>query len=253
MVIKKDKEKRKIIAKAEDGKEEKIDDSKSAESKARRKKNGDRLLIGIIAVMVFLIAVVFIVNWAVHKPNYIVYDGLKFTIEKQGNIPIYHYWYLYVNHQNTQIKYNLYLRNDPRKLDVPVEGDIAYPAGKTVYVGINNTGFETCEDNSLSMGILGSFLRDNGIEFKPGVMDQKQAQTLNMSLITCNKNVTNMFILVNSGNETKITRDGNCYTINIANCDLVKAVEKWEVQSIIDARNFARNQTGNNSGVYSLK
>jgi len=46
-----------------------------------------------------------------------------------------------------------------------------------------------------------------------------------------------MTVMVAAGDETKIEKSGNCYDIRVANCEILQALEKFEVQALVDAKN----------------
>jgi len=43
-------------------------------------------------------------------------------------------------------------------------------------------------------------------------------------------------LLLRTGEETRINRNGLCYYIDVADCEILPAIEKFIVQSIIDAK-----------------
>ena len=191
------------------------------------------------------------------------YQGLKFTKEKFGNIPLYYYYY-YTNPDYATGNVvsgegprmiNLYLRHDPRTNKVPVEGDLEFERGKPVYVTLNAEGLTECPYSTLALAGLASFFSQNGFELKAGVSDKAEAEKDNLDYITCEQYPDNAVILVKSGDETSIKRktktvytavEGkltgesveytNCYTITVANCEILQATEKFMTHSIIDAK-----------------
>ena len=81
-----------------------------------------------------------------------------------------------------------------------------------------------------------SFFNQNGYNVLPAVADRNTAHANNLSYITCYNHPSNPVILINDGNETKITVENNCFNVEVANCEILNAVEKLQVQSIIDAK-----------------
>lgn len=194
----------------------------------------------ILAGMILLIGVVLLVYYLIHGRYNFEYQGLAFTKEKYGDLDVYHHYY-YFTFEGEQYQYNLYLHNDPRKNKVPVEGNIVLQDGKTVYIGINSTGLN-CSNNTLAVGTLSSFLVDNMLKVKGGTPNAYEAKESNKTLIQCALYPTNPVIIMQSGAETSIkqvNRTG-CYEITVGNtCDILQAVEKFKVQSIIDAKKRA--------------
>jgi hypothetical protein len=180
--------------------------------------------------------IVFFVATAIFKQvNKVEYEGLTFTKEKVGNIPVYHYFY-YFTSQGELIKYNLFLRNDPRENNVPVEGsEIIYEGGKFVYLTLNTTGIDKCEQSVIAVADLSKFITHNQFTVKSGTLIPEEASE-DQDYITCENRPDRPVISIIEGEETKITIEDYCYTISVANCDIMKATEKFKLQSVLDAK-----------------
>lgn len=206
----------------------------------------------ILIAMIALILVVLLVYWYLQSIQKISYEGIKFEKQKYGNIIVYYYYYNLRDNAGNVMQYNLYLRNDPRGLaKIPVIGNISYPAkGDYMYVSANNTGFETCENTALAMWTIGAFLSNNYIDFNVATPDQNEAKIKNISYADCEHNLGKIVLLIQTGNVTKITKKGECYVMEVADCKILEAAEKWELQSIVDAR---KSSGSTDSVIYSLK
>jgi len=228
----------------------------------KEKKKEDKQLYYIIGTMAGLIIVFLVAHSIFQGLRTFEYQGLTFTKEKFGNIPLYYYYY-YTNPshatgsaiaENPRM-INVYLRYDPRENDIPVTGEIEFPRGKFIYVTLNSTGLTECKYSTLALGGLSSFLNQNGFTLKAGVFDEEEAKSEGLDYITCEKHPDNPTILIQSGDETSIERKSvktisssggkiigesteytNCYVITVANCEILQATEKFIVQSLIDAR-----------------
>jgi len=205
--------------------------------KNKRVRKIEKELLYIIGFMVFLV-VVFLVASSIFKSfNSFEYEGLTFTKERAGEIPIYHYYYYFTNPKNELIQYNLYLRNDPRENNVPVEGDdISFGENEVVFISVNASELQKCKQGVLAIGSLSSFLTDNQIFVKSGNLDFWDAGNKRQDWITCENRPKNLVIEISEGEETKINIDENCHEITVNNCEILQATEKYEIQSIIDAR-----------------
>ena len=110
------------------------------ENLEKPKKNTSKELYWVFGTMIGLI-IIFLVSYSIFQNmKKIDYEGLKFTKEMFGEIPLFHYSYIgrvktitgnVVSEQNKKI--DLYLRNDPRENNVPIEGNIEFPEGKRIY------------------------------------------------------------------------------------------------------------------------
>jgi hypothetical protein len=200
-------------------------------------------LFWILFFMVVVIIVLLVSSAIFRSFNHFSYKGLSFTKERYNQIPIYYYYYYFTEPvSNIQYKYNLYLRLDPRKNNIPINATIIVPHGKTVYITLNSSAFTNCNNSRRDVATLAAFFANNFINLSIGAVDKQEAASNNLSNIDCDTYPENAIIKMEGGNETRIYQQYNCYIMDIANCQTLEVVEKFEVQAILDAK--ARNQTG---------
>jgi hypothetical protein len=170
------------------------------------------------------------------------YEGLQFTKERFGQIPVYHYYYLYNDKTGQLVQNNIYLRNNPEKNKVPVDGKIVFPEGKFVYISINGSSMENCSQSGIALSSLASFMTNGGLKVKGATLEN---QTTNVTTIdnstipyiTCSMKQTNPVIEIKPGVKTEIVNSDLCYNIYFAKCeDILPATEKFIIQSIVDAK-----------------
>ena len=188
-------------------------------------------------VVLAALVLVFIVSYFLFKGwGKIEYQGLTFTKENIGGILVYSYEYL-IKSDEKIIKNTLFLRHNPRENNVSVEGDIIYPEGRRVMVSINNTGLLECEDSVIAMPTLVNFFAANRLDLRVGTPDEGIAKEKNQTYITCKNYPNNPVIAIRAADKASIKRTGNyCYNIDVGNCEIQQAIEKFIVQSIIDAK-----------------
>lgn len=215
------------------------------------KKSYSKEIYSVLIAMAILVVVFFISYYSFASLNKFEYQGITFTKEKFGEIPVYHYYYFY-EHNDGQYKYNLYLQRDPRNNFVPITGnaisqEIIFPISEQVYISIAPEGLVGCEYGSTGIATLSSFLTDNQIKVKGASSDKEQAEANNLKYITCDTNPNDIVIMMRGGKETRIIKESNsCYIIEINNCQVMEAVEKFELQAVLDARDRS-NLTLSNS------
>ncbi len=215
----------------------KASNERPARKAVKKKDVLNRQIIRIIFAMIFIIFI-FLFFYNVFKDNNkIEYQGLVFTKEKFGEIPVFHYYYNFKAPSGNIIKYNLFLRGDPRENNVSVNGEIAFDRGRDVYLAINNTGLVNCPQASLAIGNLVSFINDNQFKVRAGTPNIVESELKNQAYISCKKYPDNFVIEIKKGDSTSISKDNNCYTISVSGCRVLEAVEKFEVQSVLDAKN----------------
>lgn len=225
-------------------KKEKSVSSKGKKNKEEPLLTGEMKMIGgwiVGLVIIFLLSYFLFANLGKVK-----YEGLVFNKDKFGNIPIYTYSYSFKDKTGTGIlKYNFYTRTDPSNNDVPVNGEIFFPpTTKFVYLSINGTGIGNCRYNDvaisqISIAGLSAFLVNNQYEVRVGTPDENEANTTNSKYVSCEKYPEHMVISIQKADETRIYREDNCYHIDVAECQILEAIEKFEVESLADARRRA--------------
>jgi|SRR3989344_776458 len=199
----------------------------------RKNKNDSQAWI-VIGVMIGIILILVITTMVVRNMRTFQYEGLTFTKERFDKINVYHYYYYFSDESGQQYRYNLYLRNDPRENEVPINANITF-GNKKVYVGIGD-GISQCRDSARDVASLYSFLHNNLIDVKAGLTNEIEAVESNLTHVSCSRYPNNKVIVISEGDETEITQDKNCYEIKVANCELLDAVEKFEVESILHAK-----------------
>lgn len=188
-----------------------------------------------------ILAVLFIVlYYAFQGLGKVEYKGLSFTKEKFGEVLVYSYNYLVKTPSGKIVQRTLYIRGDPRYNNVSITGEIVYPIGKRVYISINGTGLTECEDSMISVASLSNFLANNNFDVRAGTPDESEARMKNQTYVTCDKFPGNVVISLGVGKETKITKSGKyCHNVEVADCRILAAVEKFMIQSLIDAKGNA--------------
>jgi len=107
---------------------------------------------------------------------------------------------------------------------------------KLVYISVNATEFTKCDNSSIALASLSSFLTNNEYMVKGGSPDKEEAETNDVRYATCENLPSQKVILFGEGEETKIVREDNCYIVTVAGCEILQASEKFQVQAIVDAK-----------------
>ncbi|MEK6889651.1 MAG: hypothetical protein AABX35_00530 [Nanoarchaeota archaeon] len=190
------------------------------------------------ALMVLVVGF-FIFYFIFSKIGTFEYEGLAF--DKQGygkELTLYHHSYFYTYNKQTY-KNNVYLRFDPRDNEIPVDSEILFTKGRTVYLGINNTGIINCSDSSIAIGTISQFFANNQFDLKLGTPDINESKERKQVHVNCDKADDDTVIIIQSSYMTKISTQGSsCYIINVNQCEIQPAVEKFIVNSLIDTRDY---------------
>jgi hypothetical protein len=208
---------------------------KKVDEKKQRKI--DKRIYTVLIVAAVLLIVFVVSNQIFEGINKFEYNGLTFTKEKINGVKFYRYYYFFNNDDGNLVKYNHYVRIDPRENDVPVEGEISFPTGRFTYISTNITGLDRCEYNGVALAGLSLFLENNGINSRGATPDALEAEAFDVTHANCTTHPRNVVILIQGGEETSIVREGeHCHVVTVQGCDLLEALEKFQTQAIIDAK-----------------
>ena len=212
-------------------------EAKKFEIKKSKERKIEKEILGVLVFLGVLIVIFLVASSYFRSLNSFEYQGLSFSKKRVGELQFYHHNY-YLKVGQRLINYNLYLRFDPRYNNVTVEGDKAnlLDAGSVAYVTVNSEGLQECRFSNLAVGTISSFLSDNQMEVIGGNLDFWDAGATGVQWITCENRQGNRVVEIYQGNETKVSIDGKCYKLEVADCQILEAVEKLEVQAIVDAR-----------------
>jgi hypothetical protein len=215
-----------------------MEKAKAKKPKGERKIEKELLLI--LGFMVFLVILFLFASSVFKSLNKVEYEGLVFTKESFGEIPVFHNYYYFRSPTGNLVRYNLFVRNDPTENDVPIEGGKIRFVGGEVYFTLDTTYLNECSQTILAVSGLTKFLSDNQLNVLSGNMDFAEAAVNNQNHITCETNPNDEVIQLRRGDETKITVTGpgsRCKDITIGpDCKVLEAIEKFEIHSFLDAQ-----------------
>ena len=121
--------------------------------------------------------------------------------------------------------YNIYLRNDPRKLDSIIFSGKMNLFGDMV---INSTGDFSCDgDGIIAVANMVNFYELLGTNI------------FKNETLGCNNQDKYTFVQILEGNETKIEQIGfSCYNIEINNCEILEGTERFMIESFIKVNDY---------------
>jgi len=182
-------------------------------------KEENKILRNLIVIVVIFILAVLSFALFIKSVNNFNYRGVDFKVVKEGNL-IFYQTSFPVTYQGENAVYNIYIRNDPRKLDeqVPFNGKL-FLLGNIV---LNTTENFNCDGdgviaiaNLLKMEIFGMNIFKN-------------------ESLGCDSEGKYTYITTQNGDETRIDRFGpSCYNIQISNCEILKGTERFMVESFV--------------------
>lgn len=223
-------------------KEEKIKEtSEEPEEKKMTSEDMERytkIFVYIIVGFIILAILAFVVF---KTPNKFAYQGIDFTKTKEGDIKFYVANIPLVDSSGNQVaEMTIDFRNDPRTLkDIPINSPskINFLLDKKLYVSLNSP-LTKCDDNGLALVNFGRFLSTIGHDIKSATANESQA-TEDFPYITCENSPSNSVIILQNGLENNIEKiSDNCYKITTKDCDILRVLEKFELQIIQEAGSY---------------
>jgi hypothetical protein len=187
--------------------------------KEGQKKEENKMMISILICLGFLLLFVLLYFLAVRSSTHFQYDGVKFTVIKQGQLTLYQTSFPVIYKGNKSV-YNIYLRNDPRKLGKEV------PAPNTP-VSIANTVVNITQEfncNGDQVIAIANLVNLYGAIGKKIIRDENAS---------CDPLGRYMYLVIELGNETKVEKVGpNCYNIDINKCQILEGTERFIVEML---------------------
>jgi len=185
----------------------------------------------LMIIMVLIIAGVFIISWTVSESRTFEHEGLEWEKEMFGKIPIYTTKIQGYRSNARVINFNLILRNDPRKLDIPIDGEIKMNKEGPVYFSMNlDDELNSC--GTLALVNFGRFMAGMGFDSITAVTTEDLSKQYGRPHVDCTNNQEDIVIMFKNGEETSIKQvrgNENCYIVTVNNCEDLEALETLEV------------------------
>ena len=194
----------------------------------------DKQLLTILVVIGIVFIIIFSIWILVQKSKKFEYGGVNFEKIIYGKLPLYYSPIDITRSDGSKVRYNLYLRNDPRANNIPIDADINFKLGK-IYV-TSDEGVGKCEDTTLALVNLGSFLSGMGFQPKGASSNEQIAEQYNAPYVTCWNNIgITILSLETAEDEMKISQDKgnpNCYILRVKDCNMINITEKFITETI---------------------
>lgn len=202
---------------------------------AGKNQKQTEIIVGIVIGILLLLVVLVIYATASNKFEYL---GMKFKKISYGDIILYSTSVPVTNGGQITGYIAVDFRNDPRTLkDIPIDvpNGIRFLKSKLVYLSVDEATGD-CEDSGLAIiNFGGLFLKNAGFEVKVASMYRNYSEQQKIPYVNCGNNLNDTVILIKRGNETKIKeKTMNCYEVSFKDCEILKAVEKVELEVLKD-------------------
>jgi len=197
--------------------------------KIEEKEN--KQLLWIFGIIIFFFVVFFGTYFYLQSLKSFEYANIDWVIENHGGTKFYHGKFLAFN--NPKLIYNLYLRNDPRKNNVYTEGDFSFFKRET-FISFSPEVDRCREDIPIVVVTLASFLNSAvGVEnLEPSTTDPQVYYNTGRNFADCNSIGGGVVIEMGESSVTQSEKNPYCYTIKINNCEDIKPIEKFVIETI---------------------
>lgn len=241
-------EKEKKAEEKEETREEIIEKINKAEAKEEKKeesekpskeqiKNEGKMLGWVIGILGAIVLISIGVMFLMRSSQSFTLNGVPYTIIKQGQLTFYGTKIPQISANGQRIDYPIYIQNDPRTLEktVPFNGSAYIRPG--VAITINDS--LVCSGNgAVSIVNLNNLYR-NGLLIT--LINDSNGS------VPCDSQGRYVLVNIQPSNKTDIEQTGlTCYRINVANCQVLPAVERFMtgvLESYQEYANMMRNQT----------
>jgi len=200
--------------------------------KKRKVEKEEKQIRTIFIMMVCLVLLIFLVYLLIESTKKFEYIDLEFRKVKKGDLNLY-YTKFPVRDLSGEIRgyRGFYFREDPRALeDIKIDGKIKLKKDAALAADSDISG---CEDSILAASTLTLFLQTAGVKSFGATTDKVEAIRYGRSYVNCgekNSILLNDYTIISfkESNETRIEqRNNGCYIINVANCDIMNATERF--------------------------
>lgn len=174
----------------------------------------------LLLIIGFMVAGFLIVIFLFNSPNQFNHKGVEYQRINVGNLIFYRTSFPVINELGEYIEYRINIRNDPRKIvkDVPFEGELN--VRENVVISFKDN-FD-CE--GMGMVAIGNFERMSVFGLNIHINHESDCVSSNQYT----------FLTFKSGSKTKVEQiDNSCYEFTVKDCEIVKAMERFMVESFI--------------------
>jgi len=223
MALKKGKGEKKELAKKEESTEE--EKNKSAVKKEEKQ------LIWFLVIVALILGSFLGGYFYIQSLNKFEYAGIQFEKTREGDLLFYHGRFPLTKNGVIQNYYNIYLRNDPRENEIPIEADLRK------INSINNITFSLepdageCYGAIIAQTEIGKFFgAPKRFNITSAVNDKETAKTLNLTYAGCENANKNQTVIIIKKSETPSIKQGDnsyCYLINVGECENIKTIERF--------------------------
>ena len=201
------------------------DENTAARKKLSKEEKQTILVVSFMALVVISFLIFFFVF---RNIGTFAYYGIKFNKVTKEGVTMYH-GRMGLKTSAGAFNYNLYLRNDPRKLKIPA--NVSIILRKSGYISFQPEA-SSCYASGLAAFELASLLNALGMDVKGATTSHKVAIDDNVPEKDCADALNRTIIVVQQSTNSSISQRGDCYILNAANCRVLDTAEAFMLEII---------------------
>jgi len=243
-----------------------LNKKKKAGRKSKSKKASDKKIIDknknkydkqtkfAIIIMFLLIVSVLAGHWIIQESNKFEYKDLEFYRTDEGGLIVYRSLLGYATAGGETVPFVLKLRNSPKELEkIPINANITLDKKKVVLS--LSPEIANCSNTTRSIMDASITFKAFGREVSAATTDEDFHEENDVPLIDCGDSVDKNVIIIKEGIKTRIKEDKtevtniiitssgrrteiknrNCYIIEVANCEIQEAYERFILDFIANS------------------
>lgn len=217
---------------------------KKTEKKPKKVKldRQDKQTIGVVVGIVLLFVIFLGGYYYFQSLKHFEHLGVDWDIQEYPNLKLYHTRFPIKYRGEVIANYNMYLRNDPRENNIPVNvSQIGFE--RNVILSLDDSSDE-CSGVTRAGADLAMFV--SAFPFVTNVTgaltNQTKAEELGLQYADCgsdNSNENKTIIIFQKGESARVVEDNGCYIINFGDCEVSKSIERFQLE-ILDQLNFKK-------------
>lgn len=182
-----------------------------------------------IFLMLAVILIIFLVYFLIQESKKFEYKGVEFEKVKEGNLNLYFANLPFSTIAGNTFYLPVYFREDPRKLEkINISTLLGEGLSINKPVALSaSTEILNCEDSLLAATTLSLYLGKLGISAIGASSSYGYAKENNLSYVDCTNTDKYTVLMFKEYQESKIMKAGNCYIMDIADCEIMNVTEKF--------------------------
>lgn len=238
-----EREKERKAEEREETREEVINRINRSEEKEEKKEehekpskeqiqNESKMLFWVLGVLGAIILIAIGVMFLMRGSQNFTLNGVPYSILKEGQLTFYGTKIPQISANGQRVDYNIYIQNDPRTLEknIPFNGSVYIRPG----VAINMSNSLACHGNGAVAIVNLNNIYKNGL-LTTLINDSDGS-------VPCDSQARYVFVNIQPSNVTNIEQTSmTCYNINVANCQVLPAVERYMAGLLETYHEYANN------------